>query len=352
MGESSEERVKQVKKLLEERGNRALEMAREEILGEKIECKEVKEALRYFMTEYWHDLTGPTLLSVACEAVRGNPNLTTPMAIPMILVSGAIDIHDDIIDKSKRKHGKPTVYGKYGRNLALLVGDALLFKGLTLLIEVLKEPPKTEKTKTVIDVVRKMFFELGDAEALELRFRGRFDVTPKEYLRVVERKAADVESLTRVGAILGGGSEEEVEALGVYGRLLGMIWILADDIEDLFDLDELRHRIRNEHLSLPLLHALQSSKIKSQILSILSNKTLTKKDARTISEMVYKKEEIYLSRLIDKLIRKSDSAMEGLAIERRNLQLLIRNVIIFPEIKRGKTTPLSERINSFRLGEM
>ncbi|MFQ5759241.1 MAG: polyprenyl synthetase family protein, partial [Candidatus Bathyarchaeia archaeon] len=130
---SQEEIVEQVQKLLEERGTKALEMARKEILEEEIECKEVREALNYFMTKYWQDRARPTLLSLCCEAVGGDPEATIPVAIPLSLISGGIDIHDDIIDQSKIKDGRPTVYGKFGEEIALLVGDALLFKGLTFL---------------------------------------------------------------------------------------------------------------------------------------------------------------------------------------------------------------------------
>jgi geranylgeranyl pyrophosphate synthase len=329
VADRSEKTAKRVKRLLEERGTKALETAREEILKERIECKEVKEALEYFMTEYWQDLARPTLLSVSCEAVGGDPNAISHIAVPMILISGAIDIHDDIIDQSKRKHGKPTVYGKYGRDLALLVGDALLFKGLTLLNEV-PEKVSLQRMKTIVRIMKNMFFELGDAQALELEFRGRFDVTPEEYLHVVEKKAADVEAYASIGGILGGGTEEEIEALGDCGRLLGTIVILADDVEDLLDIDELKHRIHSEHLPLPLLHVLQSSKIKSHILQILSKKTLTKKDVQRISEMVYEEEKTYLSRLVGKLTRKSYSKIKRLAVGKENLQFLISNVITFP----------------------
>ena len=97
---SQEEITNQLLKLLEERGRTALEMARKTVLEEKIESKEVREALTYFINEYWHDVTRPAILSLACEAVGGDPNITTPIAVPLILISGAIDIHDDIIDQS------------------------------------------------------------------------------------------------------------------------------------------------------------------------------------------------------------------------------------------------------------
>ncbi|MFX0203169.1 MAG: hypothetical protein ACFFCW_44255, partial [Candidatus Hodarchaeota archaeon] len=63
--------INEVWKLFEERGAKALEIARKEILSERIECKEISDALTYFMTKYWLDTARPTLLSLACEAVGG-----------------------------------------------------------------------------------------------------------------------------------------------------------------------------------------------------------------------------------------------------------------------------------------
>ena len=61
--------MKELQEIFKKRGSKALEMARKEALQEKIECKEAREALTYFITEYWHDLARPTLLSLACEAI-------------------------------------------------------------------------------------------------------------------------------------------------------------------------------------------------------------------------------------------------------------------------------------------
>jgi len=285
---SPEETMKQVHKIFKKRGAKALEMARKEILQEEIECEEAKEALTYFITKYWHDLARPALLSLVCEAVGGDPELTTPIAIPMTLISGALDIHDDIIDQSKIKNGRPTVYGKFGKDIALLVGDALLFKGLTLLNKAAAKDIPTEKMRIIIDMVKNMFFELGDAEALELEFRGNWDISPEEYLRVVRKKAADVEAHTRISAILGGASPEKIEALGEYGRLLGMLILLRDDWIDIFDLEESCSRIKKESLPLPLLYGLQGSEIKDELRTILQKKTITRKNAETILTTIQK----------------------------------------------------------------
>ena len=285
---SQEEMMEQVQKILEERGRKALEMARKTVLEEEIESKEVQEALKYFMTEYWHDVARPALLSLVCEAVGGDPDTTTPIAIPMMLISGAIDIHDDIIDQSKIKGSRPTVLGKFGKDIALLVGDALLFKGFTLLYEAVQKGIPADKVTAIVDIIKRTFFELGDAEALELQFRGRIDITQEEFLRVVRKKAADVEAHTRISAILGGGTKEEIEALGEYGRLLGILILLRDDLIDMIDLEEAVHRSKKEYLSLPILYALQNPKIKSILSPLLLKKAITKKEAKTILEITDK----------------------------------------------------------------
>lgn len=324
-----EEIAKQAQEILEKRGKNALEIARKTIFQEKIECKEIREALHYFMTEYWHDVSRPALLSLACEAVRGDPDITTPIAVPMILISGAIDIHDDIIDQSGKKRNQRTVLGKFGKDIALLVGDALLFRGFALLAKACGKMVSAS-TRSVIDIIKDAFFELGDAEALELQFRGRMDLTPEQYLSVVMKKAADVESYTRIGAVLGGGSKSEVDALGLYGRLLGELLILRDDLIDTADFDELLHRIEKEHLPLPIVYALQASKIKSKLEGLLSKEHLTNKDAEKIFNLTYKAKGILQhGEFMEKLAENAYGSLKDMkcnASTRHALILLIKSV--------------------------
>jgi geranylgeranyl diphosphate synthase type I len=284
---SQEEIAKQAQKLLEERGRKALELARKEILQEKIESKEAFEALKLFMS-YFEDLARPTLMSIVCEAAGGDPDITIPVAASMVLINGGIDIHDDIIDQSETKLSHPTVLGKFGEDIALLAGDALLFKGFTLLFDSVKQGVPSEKISSILKILNRMFFELGDAEALELRFRGRTDVSPKEYLSLARKKAADVEALARISAILSGGSEETIEKLGNYGRLLGLILILRDDILDATDFAEASHRIERECLPLPIFYALQSKATKSTLVSLIHKRSLTKRDVEVVQENTVK----------------------------------------------------------------
>lgn len=273
-----------VSQLLKEKGTEALDMAKQAILEKEFVSQKVKKAAVYF-SEYWQDLARPTLISICCESVGGKADITTPIAASITLICGATDIHDDIIDKSKKKMSRPTILGKFGKDVALLVGDALLFEGFLLLHKACKNI-QTEKSAKIYQVVSDMFFELGNAEALELQFRGRTDVTPEEYLSLLNMKAADVEACTRIGAIIGGGSEKEIDALGRYGRMLGSIMILRDDLADTTDYEEISNRIKHEPLPLPILLAMQNPEIKFEICDIISKKKIRKSDVEKILKLI------------------------------------------------------------------
>jgi geranylgeranyl pyrophosphate synthase len=282
--EKDQKLTEHVQQLLNERGAMALNMAKKAISREEYVCRHVSEAIKYFM-EYWNDLARPTLISICCEAVGGNPEITVPVAASITLICGATDIHDDIIDKSKRKLSRPTVFGKFGRNIALLVGDALFFEGF-LLLHRAYQTISADRMLQVCNVISDMFFEMGNAEALEIKLQGKIDVAPQEYISIINMKAADIEACARIGAILGNGSEKEIDALGKYGRIIGTILILRDDLADTSDYEEASHRIRNEPLPLPLLLALQNPKTKSQIIPFLLKEKIERKDVERIFEIV------------------------------------------------------------------
>jgi geranylgeranyl pyrophosphate synthase len=318
----------QLQKLLYSRGKEGLELARKAILDEKIDSKEVQEALNYFINDYWHDFTSSALLSLVCEAVGGDPKITTPVAVSLTLISGAIDIHDDIIDQSKIKNEHSTVYGKFGKEIALLVGDALLFKGFTTLYDAHNRGVSTEKIAGIINIINRTFFELGNAEALELQFRGRTDVTPEEYLQVVRKKGADIEAYTRISAILGDASQEENDLLGEYGRLLGTLIILRDDMIDMLDPEETIHRIQKEHINIAILYALQNPEMNLQIRSILK-KRITSKDFERLATLVDKAGGFaQIDKYMTKIAKKAITKVEKVKSNKKYLTLLVRGMLL------------------------
>jgi geranylgeranyl pyrophosphate synthase len=141
----------------------------------------------------------------------------------------------------------------------------------------------------------------------------------------VRKKAADVEAHTRISTILGGGSREEIEAMGHFGRLLGTMIILRDDWIDLIDLEESCQRIRKESLPLPVLYGLQNPQVMPKLKQILLNDTFRKKDAKTILETLYnsKAMEKY-GDLMNELAKNANSELKSLKHGIETLMLLVK----------------------------
>ncbi|RJS78055.1 hypothetical protein CW667_01545 [Candidatus Bathyarchaeota archaeon] len=277
-----------LQELFKKEGKATLEKVKKVILEEKIECKEIQRALKYFLSYREKGfLVRPTLISLGSKAVGGDIEAIAEIATPLVLMSGGMDIHDDIIDNQKKQNSRFTVFGKFDKDVALLVGDALLFKGLISWYKLL-DKISMQKFIQITLLLEKAFFELGDGQAQEVSLKGKINVSPEHYLQIVRKKAADIEALFHIGALIGNASQSEIKALSNYGRCIGMLWILGDDVVDMFNPNELKRRIKHGCLPLPLFYAMENPKIKSRLRRILLKTRITKKDAKTILEMTIK----------------------------------------------------------------
>jgi len=275
---------------LKKRSKKGLEFARRTILAEKIECEKIREALEYY-TSNWKNFTHPGLFSIACEAVGGNPDKTVKVQAAIAMITAALDIHDDIIDRSDAKCGKPTVFGKFGQDIALLLGNAFFVNGFTLLNRSTAKLPK-EKIMEIFKTLKNSLFELGNAHALELNLKGRIDIAPEGYMQVLEMKAASVEADMRIGTIIGGGTNSEVEALTRYGRILGILATLREEFIDIFEIEEIYQRMHNECLPIPVLYAMQDKDSRERVQELLAKKQVTSKDIDELLDIVFEAESV------------------------------------------------------------
>lgn len=320
--------IKKVIKDLQKRSEKPLKVAKDAVLEMKVESGEINEALKHY-TRNWNDYVHPGLMSIACEAVGGNPDKAVPMQAVMLMLTAAADIHDDIIDESKTKYGKPTVFGKFGKDIALLVGDALLVKALTFLHE-LKNRFSEEKLKTFWNMISDRFFELGEAEALEASLKGNVNVSPEECLRILEKKASTFEAHMRIGALIGGGDREDVILLGNYGRTLGVLLSIREDFIDMFEPDELENRMKHECLPLPVLYASLNPHVKKTLLGYLSKRRISNEDAENIVDVVYGEKSVKAFRKeIRRIAGEASSNISKLKSKSltTQLQLLLKNAI-------------------------
>ncbi len=306
----------------------ALELTKKAILEEKI-SKKTDAALKDYVKK-WNDTTRPGVLSLACEAVNGNLNELVPLQIAMLSIAATMDIHDDIIDKSDAKATGKTVYGKTGVETALLLGNAFLVKGFIQLYKAIEKLPR-ERQLLIIDTVQNSLFEVIKAHVIEVELRNeKWNVKPREYFKVLEKKAADIEGLMRVGAIFGGGTSSEIEALGKYGRCLGVLLAVRSDYVDIFEPRELENRVKNECLPLPVLYALNNGSCREKILKILSHEIISKGAAQELVELVYQTpESSLLKRNLEKLSKEAIDALADIHASeaKTNLRVLAMSML-------------------------
>ena len=284
---SSEEKlIEQITTVYIERSNKAIEQAKNAVLQELIKNEPLREALRYFLEEMWYNAAHPSLMSLSCEAVGGNPDETTNISAALVVLTGAADIHDDIIDQSITKGGKPTIFQKYGKDVSIIAGDVLWGKGMLMLMEAC-EPFPTETRKLILDLVKQAFFDVGSAEAKEASLHRNLNINPEDYLEMIKMKVSISKASAQIGAIIGNGSPEEIENLGEYGKIVGILMTIRDEFIDMFEVEELKNRFQNECLPLPFLIAFQDVVLKKQILDLLNQKEIVDNDLEKVIEKVY-----------------------------------------------------------------
>jgi geranylgeranyl pyrophosphate synthase len=305
---------------LQKRSGKGLEFARRTMLAEKIEYVGLREALEHYAVN-WNDFTHPGLFSLAYEAVGGDPDNAVQVQAAIAMLAAAFDVHDDIIDGSEQKHGVPTVFGKYGKDVALLLGNAFLIKGLALFcvsIETLAQ----KNAQKVIEALQASLFELGNAHAMELNLRRRIDAEPAEYMRVVEMKAAGIEADMWIGAKVGGGSNKEVEALTRYGRNLGILATLREEFVDVFEIEELNQRIRGGYLPIPILYALQNEATEERLSKLIAEGKATKSEVDDIVGTVFEEKGVKkLRKRMANLVNESLHLTLGIGDKKLRMQL-------------------------------
>ncbi len=269
---------------------KGLDLAKQILRAEKMEPPKLRSAFEHYL-EHWDDFTHAGLFSMACEAVGGNPDDSVFAQAAIAMMAAAFDLHDDILDKSVAKNKIPTVYGKFGVEMALLLGNAFLIEGFKLFAASTVTLPK-EKEKNALETLKKLLFEVGNAHALEVGLKERKDIAPSDYLKITEMKAASIEADLHFGALFGGGKDAEVDVLARVGRVLGILATLRDDLIDVFDIEELRQRISAQDLPLPLIFAMQDQKAKEKVRGILSKPTITKSDVAMLVDFTLEAEPV------------------------------------------------------------
>ena len=141
-------------------------------------------------------------------------------------------IHDDIIDNETQRRHKDPFHIKYGYNTSVLTGDFVL--GLILNIS-----SRLDKARVTKDLATAAML-MSEGEVLEGKLEESEDVTFEDYIKVMDYKTATAfEMAAKLGAVIGGGSDEEISGLAEYGKNIGIAYQIKDDLMDWKNEDKL-----------------------------------------------------------------------------------------------------------------
>jgi len=191
---------------------------------------EFKEPLKYAL--YGGKRIRPIILLLSSECAGKIDDNTLAAACAIEFLHTESVIHDDIIDNETLRRQKDPFYIKYGYNTSVLTGDFVL--GLILNIASRINNPRVTKNLATTAMM------MSEGEIIEGRLETSEDVTFDDYIKVIEYKTAIAfETATRLGAIISGGTEKEIEALADYGKNIGIAYQIRDDLHDWQNEDKL-----------------------------------------------------------------------------------------------------------------
>ena len=174
----------------------------------------------------------PIILLLATETVGKIDENAFAGACAIELLHTESVIHDDIIDNETKRRQKDPFHIKYGYNTSVLTGDFVL--GLILNISSRLDNPRITKDLATAAML------MSEGEILEGKLEESEDVTFDDYLKVMEYKTATAfEMAAKLGAIIGGGSEEQIDSLAEYGKNIGIAYQIRDDLMDWKNEDKL-----------------------------------------------------------------------------------------------------------------
>lgn len=234
----------------------------------------------------------PLILVLSAEIILANKPSNIDITEDMFLASCAIEllhtqsvIHDDIIDKEDYRRGKPSFHIKYGYNSSILTADFVLGIILSICTKINNAKVSAELSTAAI--------KMSEGEMMEIKLTKDPYLKEDDYIKVVEYKTASLfEAASKIGSLLGGGTDEEICAMGSFGHLLGIAYQIHDDIMDWNNEDRLFNiLVRNNKQSAEFIDRMEqlfisySSKAKNELKKI--NDSVSKKHLEHLTDLTF-----------------------------------------------------------------
>ena len=198
----------------------------------------------------------PMLMLLMAKNYGAISQVTQHSAVGLELLHTASLVHDDVVDESGERRGQASVNATYNNKVAVLVGDYILS---TALLHV-----SFTGNQGIVQELSELGRTLAAGEILQLSNIQNQQISEDVYYQVIQQKTAALfQSCAAIGALSAGATAEDVKKAGEFGRNLGIMFQIRDDIFDYFDSKEIGKPTGNDmtegKLTLPVIYALNNT---------------------------------------------------------------------------------------------
>lgn len=193
------------------------------------ELASLYEPIQYAMSAGGKRLR-PGLMLMSCEAFGGDASAAMDAACGIEMFHNFTLLHDDVMDNSDTRRGRPSVHTKWNTNSAILSGDTML----TLATRLISKVPDN-RLRLILDIFNNMAIRVYEGQAMDMDFEKRDDITKEDYIRMImDKTGALIGAAAQIGALIGGASEKEAQEMYEYGMMLGIAFQIQDDWLDVY----------------------------------------------------------------------------------------------------------------------
>ncbi len=172
----------------------------------------------------------PTLVLMAADAFGNCPQKALKAAAGIEMFHNFTLLHDDVMDKSDLRRGRPTVHAKWDENTAILSGDTMLTVATQLISDV-----DDNILRPVLDSFNAQAIKVYEGQRLDMDFENQEEVSIEDYIVMIKAKTgALLGGAAKIGALIGGASHEDAELMYEFGIMLGVAFQIEDDYLDTF----------------------------------------------------------------------------------------------------------------------
>ncbi|TGA98207.1 heptaprenyl diphosphate synthase component II [Sporolactobacillus shoreae] len=243
-------------------------------------------------------------LLVLLAAQYGDPERKEVMdsAVTLELIHMASLVHDDVVDDSDLRRGKPTVKAKWDNRVAMYTGDYIFARAIELISKF--DHPKAHQ------VISKVIRDLSLGEIDQIRYLFNWKQNLRCYLLRIKRKTAILMALScQLGGFASGCSDFVSKKLYYFGYFLGMSYQITDDVLDFVGTEKQLGKpagsdLRNGNITLPAFYALQDRRLHDSVVSVLESNHPTEREWQSVVESIRNSDAIQMAENLSDLYLK------------------------------------------------